>query len=75
MAGQISADELVTMANQIGKFFVPRKQGAATAAIADHLRRFWDARMRAAIVAYEEQGGAGLDEAVREAVRRLNDDA
>jgi formate dehydrogenase subunit delta len=71
----MSADKLVTMANQIGKFFVPRKEGDAAAAIADHLQKFWDARMRADIVAHEEQGGAGLDEVVREAVRRLRDDA
>ena len=71
----MSADKLVTMANQIGKFFVPHRQGDAAAAIADHLRKFWDARMRAAIVGHEEQGGAGLEEVVRQAVRRLRDDA
>jgi formate dehydrogenase subunit delta len=75
MAGQISADKLVTMANQIGKFFVTRKQADTAAAIADHLRKFWDSAMRAALVAHEAQGGAGLDEPVREAVRRLRDDA
>lgn len=69
----MSADKLVTMANQIGKFFVLRRQGDNAAAIADHLRKFWDPGMRAAIVAHEEQGGAGLDEPVREAVRRLKD--
>jgi formate dehydrogenase subunit delta len=71
----MAADKLVSMANQIGKFFVPRDRGDRAAAIADHLRKFWDARMRADIVAHEAQGGAGLDEAVREAVRRLKDDA
>ena len=71
----MSADKLVTMANQIGKFFVPRRQGDATAAIADHLRKFWDVQMRADIVAYEEQGGAGIDEVVRQAVQRLRNDA
>ena len=70
----MSADKLVTMANQIGKLFVPRR-GDSAAAIADHLRKFWDARLRADIIAYEEQGGVGLDEAVREAVRRLRDEA
>jgi formate dehydrogenase subunit delta len=71
----MSADKLVTMANQIGKFFVPREPGERAAAIADHLRRFWDPGMRAALVAHESQGGAGLDEPVREAVRRLKEDA
>jgi formate dehydrogenase subunit delta len=70
----MSADKLVTMANQIGKFFVAGRKGDRAAAIADHLRKFWDARMRADIVAHERQGGAGLDEAVRDAVRRLKDE-
>lgn len=64
-------DKLVTTANQIGRFHVSQRRGDAAAAIADHLRRFWDPGMRAAIVAHVERGGEGLDEAVRRAVRRL----
>jgi len=64
--------KLVMMANQIGKFFVPQKSGDAVAAIADHLEKFWDPRMRAAIVAHLAKGGGGdLDPPVREAVARL----
>jgi formate dehydrogenase subunit delta len=63
-----SADRLVTMANQIGRFFTPQRQGDAVAQIADHLEKFWDPRMRAAIVAHLEKGGAGLDAPVRDAV-------
>jgi len=63
------------MANQIGKFFVLRPQGDSAAAIAEHLRKFWDPRMRADLIAHEEQGGGGLDQTVREAVRRLRDEA
>ena len=66
-----SADKLVMMANQIGKFFVPQRDGDPVAAIADHLQKFWDPRMRAAIVAHVAAGGAGLDAPVREAVGRL----
>ena len=68
-----SNERLVTMANQIGRFFVPQRQGDPAAAIADHLRKFWDPRMRAAIVAHLDAGGAGLDEPVREAVGRLKE--
>ena len=64
-------EKLVHMANQIGKFFASQPRGAAPAAIADHLRKFWDPRMRRAIVAHLEQGGAGLDPPVRAAVQRL----
>jgi formate dehydrogenase subunit delta len=69
----MSADKLVMMANQIGRFFTPQRQGDSVAAIADHLRKFWDPRMRAAIVAHLEQGGEDLDEPVRQAVRRLKE--
>jgi formate dehydrogenase subunit delta len=67
------ANRLVTMANQIGRFFTPQRDGDSVAAIADHLRKFWDPRMRAAIVAHVEGGGDGLNEPVREAVRRLKE--
>lgn len=69
----MSADKLVMMANQIGRFFVPQRRGDPAAAIADHLRKFWDPGMRAAIVAHLERGGEGLDDAVRQAIRRLAD--
>ena len=64
-------DKLVMMANQIGKFFVPQRGADPVAAIADHLQKFWDPRMRAAIVAHVAGGGVGLDRPVKEAVGRL----
>ncbi len=67
----MSSDKLVTMANQIGRFFVPQRDVDPAAAIAMHFRKFWDPRMRAAIVAHLDKGGEGLDEPVREAVLRL----
>jgi formate dehydrogenase subunit delta len=67
----MSRPDLVYMANQIGKFFVSEDRTTAVAGIADHLRKFWDPRMRAAIVAHLEAGGEGLDPAVREAVGKL----
>jgi formate dehydrogenase subunit delta len=69
----VSADKLVMMANQIGKFFAPQRGGDPVAAIADHLQKFWDPHMRAAIVAHVRMGGAGLDSAVKEAVGRLDE--
>ena len=67
------AERLVSMANDIGAFFAadPDKAEAAKN-IANHLKRFWDPRMRREIVAhYREQGGAGLDPVVRSAVALL----
>jgi formate dehydrogenase subunit delta len=66
-----SADRLVTMANQIGLFFARQREADPAVAIADHLEKFWDPRMRAAIVEHLAKGGAGLDGPVREAVGRL----
>ncbi len=63
--------KLVMMANQIGRFYEPQRQVEPVAAIATHLRKFWDPRMRAAIIAHLDHGGAGLDIPVREAVQRL----
>lgn len=67
----MSPDKLVMMANQIGKFFAPQRKTDAVADILDHIEKFWDPSMRAAIVAHLEAGGAGLDAPVREAVARL----
>ena len=49
---------LVYMANQIGKFFHAQGEGAAGAGVEDHLRKFWDPRMRREIVTYLQAGGA-----------------
>jgi formate dehydrogenase subunit delta len=67
----MSHDKLVYMANQIGKFFATQGPDKAVAGIADHLARFWDPRMRHAIIAHLEAGGAKLNSYVREAVGRL----
>lgn len=39
---------------------------------ADHLKKFWDPRMRKAIVDYVEAGGEGLQLIVLKAVRSLS---
>jgi formate dehydrogenase subunit delta len=66
-----SPERLVHMANQIGKFFASQGAGKAVPGIAEHIRKFWDPRMRAAILAHLDEGGAGLDPDVREAVMSL----
>lgn len=67
----MQSDRLVYMANQIGRFFTSQPGGHAAEAIADHLGKFWDPRMRAAIIAYAKAGGAGLDPSVAAAVALL----
>ena len=67
----MSPDKLVYMANQIGKFFASQGPEQAVAGTADHIKKFWDPRMRAAILAHLEAGGQGLDPVVRAALERL----
>jgi formate dehydrogenase subunit delta len=67
----MSPEKLVYMANQIGKFFASQGEEKAVPLIADHLVKFWDPRMRKAILAHFDAGGAGLDPNVRAAVAAL----
>ena len=67
-------ERLVSMANDIAAFFdaEPDKAEAARG-IQNHLKRFWDPRMRRQIVAYYREGGAGLHDTVRAAIALLAD--
>lgn len=63
---------LVTMANEIGSFFASAAaRDEAVAAVAQHLRNFWEPRMRREIIAYAAAGGADLTPIAREAVLSL----
>uniref|UniRef100_UPI00135ABCDE formate dehydrogenase subunit delta n=1 Tax=Geminicoccus flavidas TaxID=2506407 RepID=UPI00135ABCDE len=61
---------LVTMANQIATFFATQP-GDPAQATAQHLRQYWDPRMRTAISSHVEAGGEGLDPVALAAVRLL----
>jgi formate dehydrogenase subunit delta len=65
----MSPDKLAYMANQIGKFFAHQPHDKAVAAIADHIRKFWDPRMRSEIMAH--LGAVQLDPSTREALESL----
>ena len=68
----MSPEKLVYMANQIGRFFAHQPEAQAIASTADHLKKFWDPRMRKAIIAYIANGGEGLQPGVRQAVLSLS---
>jgi formate dehydrogenase subunit delta len=70
----MSPDKHVYMANQIGRFFAHQPDEKAVANIADHLVKFWDPRMRAAILSYVNDGGTGLEPRVLRAVLTLESD-
>jgi formate dehydrogenase subunit delta len=63
--------KLVHMANQIGKFFASQKDLAPPEGVLAHIRKFWDPRMRAMILAHLDRGGEGLDPVAREAIELL----
>jgi formate dehydrogenase subunit delta len=63
-------DNLVHMANRIGEFFasMPDREEASQE-IAEHLRKFWEPRMRRALLAHlDATGGADLLPLIQEAV-------
>ena len=63
---------LVKMANEIGAFFESEPDSAeGSRAVANHLRRYWEPRMRKAIVAHASAGGTGLSEIAKQAVLQL----
>ncbi len=65
-------ERLVAMANDIAAFFAsePDPQAAAEQ-VANHLRRFWEPRMRTAICRHLSEGGAGLSPLARRGIQRL----
>ena len=67
----MSPDKLVHMANQIATFFESQPGGDQADRVAQHLRDFWDPRMRSEILLVAESGGAGLSPLAREGVARL----
>ena len=69
----MNVERLVAMANDIANFFVaePDRQTAVDG-MANHLKKFWEPRMRKQIVAYAQaQGAAGLSSLASAAVARL----
>jgi len=65
-------DNLVRMANRIGDFFdaMPDRDEARDG-VANHLKRFWEPRMRVRIVQHlDATGGAGLTPIVAEALAK-----
>jgi formate dehydrogenase subunit delta len=68
----MNIQHLVTMANEIGAFFLSEAgEHDAPAEIASHITKFWDPRMRAQIIAHANAGGTGLSAAARKAALLL----
>jgi formate dehydrogenase subunit delta len=68
----MDGSKLVHMANQIGAFFgADPDTSVAADSVADHIRRFWDPRMRRAIFQWlDERNGEGLQPLVLQALQK-----
>ena len=67
----MKSKDLIRMANQIGSFFAAYPRQEAIDSIADHIRKFWDPRMRKQIFEQVAAGGEGLQELTLEAIRKV----
>jgi formate dehydrogenase subunit delta len=62
------------MANDIGKFFHPQGEERAIAGIANHIKLFWEPRMKKQIFAHLDEGGEGLNPLALKGLQKLKTD-
>jgi len=68
----IEVERLIAMANQIGDFFAPYPSPQREEGVRNHLRNYWDPRMRDALLEHlRERNGEGLHSHVIEGARLL----
>ena len=68
----MTTQRLVHMANQVANFFASYPEAEAIDGTANHLKSFWDPRMRREIEAHlKDKAGAGLSHIAMEAVKRI----
>jgi formate dehydrogenase subunit delta len=66
-----SSDKLVMMANQIARNLMVHGDEEAASLTADHMRKFWEPRMREQILERLDAGGTGLSPVARRAVEQI----
>jgi formate dehydrogenase subunit delta len=64
-------DSIVRMANQIARNFAVKGEDAAIVATAEHIRKYWDPRMKAQAFDMVDRYGSGLSDPAREALVML----
>jgi formate dehydrogenase subunit delta len=69
----LDLERLLTMANQIGDFFEPYPPARRAEGIRNHLRTYWDPRMREALLEHIERGGDGLQDFVIAGAKLLHE--
>ena len=63
---------MVHSANQIALYFASYPHEEAVAGVTDHIRMYWEKRMRQQLQEYVAGGGSGLNELALEAAKRLS---
>jgi formate dehydrogenase subunit delta len=64
-------DKLVTMANQIATFYESQPEPDRTAGTLQHIKDFWDPRMKSALKVLAAEPGHGLKPLAEAAARAL----
>ncbi len=67
-------DTLIRMANDISNFFRSQGDERAVAGIANHVRLFWEPRMKKQIFEVLDKGGEGLSPLALRALEKLKKD-
>ena len=68
----MTTQRLVHMANQVASFFASYPEAEAIDGTANHLKAYWDPRMRREMAAHlTDRAGAGLSHIAMEAVKRM----
>ena len=66
----MKTDELVKMANQIAAYFEAYPEDEAVEGVAEHIRQFWDPRMRDGLRDHLAAGADGLAPLARRGAQR-----
>ena len=69
----MNAERMAEMVNDIANFFAAEPdRSAAVNGVCDHLRKYWEPRMRRQIIAHvRDHGAAGMSELARAGVEKL----
>ncbi len=69
--GTAGMNRLVHDVNQIARNFATYPREEALTGVTEHIKKFWERRMREKIIAHVASGGAGMDALAIEAVKKL----
>ncbi|WP_179402657.1 formate dehydrogenase subunit delta [Burkholderia guangdongensis] len=70
----MNSEHLIGMANQIGAFFASMPdRDEAVAGVADHIRRFWEPRMRRTLLAaFDDPAGDAAGDTAGDTAKRMD---